>query len=81
MWLINSYLGVPGGAKGQCQTIFTLNAGSYHKYRIALNFRGAQFSRFSRIWENRKICAPQKFSQNCYKVLLVALGGPHWLFG
>ena len=30
-------------------------------YRIALNFRGAQFSHFSRIWENRAIYAPRNF--------------------
>ena len=38
----------------------------------ALNFRRAQFSR---TWENCEIYAPRTFSQNCCKLLLVALGG------
>ena len=43
-------------------------------YRIALNSRRSLFV-FSRIWENREIYAPRYFSKNCYKLLLVALGG------
>ena len=49
---------------------------TFETYHIAFNFQGAQFSCFSRIWGGgRKIYAPRKKFQNCYKLLLEALGG------